>query len=847
MIKIQKTTDCCGCSACAEICPKQCISLDVDYEGFWYPQINSSICIDCHLCESVCPVLNPGVEHKPLHVYAAINKNDEIRARSASGGVFTIIAEKVIDEGGVVFGVKFDRDWNVIFGYTETKEGLEEFRRSKYVQAWVGESYREVKRFLKEGKKVLFTGLPCQIAGLNLFLKKEYTNLITVDLICEGVPSPKLWRKYLDEEFVVYKKKYRTRTHITSSSSRQNIFIKDISFRNKSLGWSNFSFSLTIAGNSSENSQNIVFPSYINRNSAYMQLMFRYGNLRPICYVCPFKCCKSGSDLTIADYWGISQLHPEMDDDKGTSMVFVNTMRGKKYFDLSKTHYLETSYEESWPFNNVVTSSKKHPKRDYFYSQIDKRQSVIKLMNDISFPFSYKVKKICKEFVKKSDKNYSRRYRCLFYKNAYMGQIKKRIKLITFAPHPNFGTCLQSYALNNVLQRMGHDVEFIYNGREIPPLTFSMYVKKSISKIARKILSESMLILLKERLGKRTRGKKSSSNDPVVLQLPDYRMLYWLSKLPGYEKCFKMYKCKNLQWRKVYQFTYEDNNFKMRRIYTHKQYNEVVADTDIFITGSDQIWNPYCGGFNPMMFVEFGKDKKRIAYSSSIAQPEIPQQIKERMKQDLLKFKYIGVREQRSVELLNVLLGRTDIRLVVDPTYLLSMEEWMEFGEKAVLEFPLPKKYIFCYFVGDKRKEIYEQMVQDVKKFAGIDDVVTLECYNRKLNYGGGKLYKDGGPYEWVYLLRHASYICMDSFHATVFALKFKKEFVHALKNSDDETESQNTRMYDIFNRYGLSHKIYFPSSSESWQLPIDYSKVTPIMELEIENSIKFLEYSINN
>ena len=282
-------------------------------------------------------------------------------------------------------------------------------------------------------------------------------------------------------------------------------------------------------------------------------------------------------------------------------------------------------------------------------------------------------------------------------------------------------------------------------------------------------------------------------------------------------------------------------------VYTKGNISDSNQVYSTFIAGSDQIWNPYCGGFNPMMFVEFGKDKKRIAYSSSIAQPEIPQQIKERMKQDLLKFKYIGVREQRSVELLNVLLGRTDIRLVVDPTYLLSMEEWMEFGEKAVLEFPLPKKYIFCYFVGDKRKEIYEQMVQDVKKFTGIDDVVTLECYNRKLNYGGGKLYKDGGPYEWVYLLRHASYICMDSFHATVFALKFKKEFVHALKNSDDETESQNTRMYDIFNRYGLSHKIYFPSSSESWQLPIDYSKVTPIMELEIENSIKFLEYSINN
>ena len=200
MIEIINKTDCCGCSACEQACPKRCISLLPDKEGFWYPQVEKSACIDCGLCEKVCPVLNSKPERKPLHVYAAINKNEEIRAKSASGGMFTLIAQRVIDEGGVVFGVKFDEHWNVVFGYTETIEGLEAFRRSKYVQAWVGESYKQAKSFLDTGRKVLFTGVPCQIAALLLFLRKPYDNLLTVDLLCEGVPSPKLWKRYLRVE-----------------------------------------------------------------------------------------------------------------------------------------------------------------------------------------------------------------------------------------------------------------------------------------------------------------------------------------------------------------------------------------------------------------------------------------------------------------------------------------------------------------------------------------------------------------------------------------------------------------------------------------------------------------------
>lgn len=310
---------------------------------------------------------------------------------------------------------------------------------------------------------------------------------------------------------------------------------------------------------------------------------------------------------------------------------------------------------------------------------------------------------------------------------------------------------------------------------------------------------------------------------------------------------YKLLKCRNIQWEKVYKFTYEDGNFNMRRIYTHKQYEEVTADTDLFITGSDQIWNPYCGGFNPMMFVEFGGDKKRIAYSSSISLPELPISVEQRMKTDLEKFKHIAVREQRSVELLNKLLHRNDIKLVVDPTYLLLAKEWEEFGNKAEIEFTIPEKYIFCYFVGDKRADVYEQMVQEVKHFTGIQNVITLECYNRTRAYGGGRLYKDAGPYEWVYLLRHASYVCMDSFHATVFALKFQKEFVHAMKNADTETGSQNTRMYDILSRYGILYKNYNADGSTGWQQRIDYARLTPLIENEIKDSMDYLKYEIEN
>lgn len=415
-----------------------------------------------------------------------------------------------------------------------------------------------------------------------------------------------------------------------------------------------------------------------------------------------------------------------------------------------------------------------------------------------------------------------------------------KIKLVTFAPHPNFGTCLQSYALNKVLRDMGHDVEFIYNGRENPPKNLFHYVKAIVKWMFPKFIVKNIQKKNKEKLN------NNPDIPPYILELPDNRFHFWLSTLPGYEKVYQWYKCRTLQWKKVWRFTFEDGNYKMKRLYCRHQYDETVLDADLFITGSDQIWNPYCGGFNPMMFLEFVKNKKCVAYSSSIARPKFPKEVEQRAKRDLEKFQHIAVREKSSVEMLNKLLCRNDVKLVVDPTFLLSREEWELFGNHAKIEFDLPKKYIFCYFVGG-RYDDYISMVDDVKKKTGIENVITIDCKGCNINYGNDILYKDGGPYEWVYLLYHSSFVCMDSFHATVFSLKFHKDFAHILKTPNDNSSgSQNSRMYDMLNRYKLDYKLY-NKKSEDWLLPVDYKFVDSILDAEILQSRDFLDFELSN
>lgn len=366
MIDIINKHNCCGCNACVQICPKQCISMSADNEGFLYPQVNTSICIDCGLCEKVCPVINQNEPREPLAVYAAKNTNEEIRLKSSSGGVFTLLAEQVIAEEGVVFGVRFNESWEVIHDYTETVEGLEAFRGSKYVQSIIGDNFKIAKQFLSNGRKVLFSGTPCQIAGLKKFLRKDYENLLTVEVVCHGVPSPMVWRDYLD-----YKRAERAAGKNTVSSSLNELpVITGISFRDKTNGWKKFGFKICYAAskaaeNSVSKSANIVNCEITPfKEDLFMKGFLKDLYLRPSCYHCVALQGKSGADISIADYWGVQSIHPEIDDDKGTGAVLINTNNGLKCYNniYQSLDCVQTNYDDIVRYNPCIIRSVNEPK-----------------------------------------------------------------------------------------------------------------------------------------------------------------------------------------------------------------------------------------------------------------------------------------------------------------------------------------------------------------------------------------------------------------------------------------------------------------------------------------------------
>lgn len=382
MIEIRNKKDCCGCEACVQRCPKQCIALEEDSEGFLYPEVNKDICIECGLCEKVCPVINQGKPIEPISVFAAINPNGEIRLQSSSGGIFTMLAETIIDKGGVVFGVGFNNRWEVVHKYAETKEALAEFRGSKYVQSRVGNTFLQAETFLKQGREVLFSGTPCQIAGLKCFLRKDYSNLLTVDFICHGVPSPGVFRQYLEEEKIKVARKGRKNTVSFSSKSTSvsernmlkcnEVEIEHISFRDKIAGWKKFSFVLVLT-KATAAGEKIQFRSRKSlRINPFLRGFLKDLYLRPSCHECPTKQMKSGSDITLADFWGITQLMPKLDDDKGFSVFTINTDKGAALMETVSLKRYPLTYEQLKQTNRALDISATIPKnRGKFFSSKD--------------------------------------------------------------------------------------------------------------------------------------------------------------------------------------------------------------------------------------------------------------------------------------------------------------------------------------------------------------------------------------------------------------------------------------------------------------------------------------------
>ena len=365
MITITDKSNCCGCQACANSCPKQYISMKADAEGFLYPHVDKEICVNCGLCEKVCPILHKPLTCSVLAAYAAKHVDNEVKLKSSSGGIFSALAKVILKEGGVVFGAAFDKDWNVVHTYVEKLDDLDKLRRSKYVQSDIGKTYQQAKQFLDQSRKVLFTGTPCQIAGLRNYLSKEYENLVTADIICHAAPSPAVWQKFLSENLDVPQ-------------------IKAINFREKKIGWSNFYLSfllphgLNAHGNTKTFAERVHFKlraaataAAVYRNT-FLNAFFRELINRPSCHTCRFKGLNERlADFTLGDLWGQwPDIITKQDKKYGMSALLVNTIKGQKYFE--KIHpslqYFPVDAQKVAKFNSALDNPTViHPKRADFF------------------------------------------------------------------------------------------------------------------------------------------------------------------------------------------------------------------------------------------------------------------------------------------------------------------------------------------------------------------------------------------------------------------------------------------------------------------------------------------------
>ena len=304
MINITDSSKCCGCSACVNTCPVKCIVMHRDGEGFDYPAADASLCISCGKCDEVCPMISP-VASSPINAYAL--RIPEYESESSSGGVFPALASQVLDQGGVVAGAAFDSKLHLSHIIVNDKAGLAKLRGSKYVQSEIGETYAQTRDLLDLGIEVLFSGTTCQIAGLLKYLHKPYDNLLTVDVACHGVPSPGVWEKYV-----------------------QDLGVNGVRFRDKCDSWKRYKVAYSYSGRVKKISVS---------SDPYMMSYLRNMNVRPSCYDCKFRAGYHCSDITLGDFWNVSNVCPKMDDGKGVSAVLVNSAKGQQAIESLKQSF----------------------------------------------------------------------------------------------------------------------------------------------------------------------------------------------------------------------------------------------------------------------------------------------------------------------------------------------------------------------------------------------------------------------------------------------------------------------------------------------------------------------------
>ena len=352
MIEITDKVKCCGCTACFNICPKKCISMQPDTEGFLYPIVDKKQCVNCGLCEKVCPILNyKPIEEKTPAAYVVRTKNQNDLMQSTSGGFSTPLAQWFFNKGGSVWTASYDNNWNVVHReFTKDDVEFSKTRGSKYVQSYLGDTYTKIQDELKNGRWVCFIGTTCQVYGLKEFLKKDYEKLITVDLVCHGTPSPKLWAKYIDFQT----KKYNSR-------------ITDINFRNKTYGYHSGTMMLRF-----ENGKKYTGSARVD----YMlKSFFSEISSRPSCYTCKFKQLNRVSDYTVFDCWHMRELLGKKDDDRGYTNLLVHTDKGGELLKEITAAYeiFQVDVEKAIALDGIMVrnSATPHKDRASFYTDLD--------------------------------------------------------------------------------------------------------------------------------------------------------------------------------------------------------------------------------------------------------------------------------------------------------------------------------------------------------------------------------------------------------------------------------------------------------------------------------------------
>ena len=398
---LENMNGCTGCNACFNACPKSAIEMVSNDEGFWYPEIDENKCIDCGLCKKVCPINNAKYDNFAEPECYAVMGDDELRKKSSSGGAFSYFAENILKQNGVVCGAAFAEDWSVRHIIVDNSEDLQKLRGSKYVQSNTTDCYKRIKEYLNNDVKVLFSGTSCQVAGLKSFLGKEYNNLYCVDIICHGVPSPKVFQKALKEKV-------------------EGENIENISFRDKMFGWTT-TYYINVKTDKSNN-------VYTGKNFPHVYSFLKNCNLRLCCGDCKFNRLPRQGDITIGDFWGVDDYNQNLNDGKGTSVVVINSEKGKNLFEEIKNN---TKLYEKIPLQaiekrnyNLVKSSEHSEHRDMFFKNLDK----MSLQDNID----------------KIDQN------------------KYDVAILNYWPYSNFGSIITGYALQKSLDELGYSNRLIW-------------------------------------------------------------------------------------------------------------------------------------------------------------------------------------------------------------------------------------------------------------------------------------------------------------------------------------------------------------------------------------------------